>query len=94
MTHRPLIHQCGECSTLFLQSVDVTLSNPHEVLDCCPNPACLTPVTKSEPVCEAAVSWQFMHIIKHSGIDEVRRNTLRAIAESQMGPWEFAYRSL
>ncbi len=93
MTQRPLIRQCGECSTLFLQSKLVVLSNPHEVIDCCPNPRCETPVTKSEDVVEAAISWQFMHIIKHSGISETRRMTLRAIAEEQMGPWEFQFRS-
>lgn len=93
MTKRSLIRQCGECSTLFLQSVEIQLSNPSESIDCCPNPRCETLVSKSHELMEAAVSWQFMHIIKHSGFTETRRMNLRVLAEAEMGPWEFQYRS-
>lgn len=93
MTQRSLIRQCGECSTLFLQAIQVTLSNPRQVIECCPHPRCQASASKAEDITETAISWQFMHILKYSGISEARRMNLRVLAESQMGPWEFEYRS-
>lgn len=88
---RSLVHQCGECSTLFLQPATMLLNGL--VYELCPNPNCYGPIQFCVPIPESAVSWQFMHLIGHSGISEMRRMNLRLIAETQMGPWEFEYRS-
>lgn len=93
MSGRSLIRQCGECSILFLQSIEIVLSNPRQSLDCCPNPRCLALASKSHELMEAAVSWQFMHIVRYSGFSETRRMNLRELAEAEMGPWEFQFRS-
>lgn len=81
---KPIL-QCGECSTLFI--VAATQMFDGKVYELCPNPRCHGPISKCEPIVEAAVSWAFMHIIGNSGIPEVRRMHLRCIAESQMKPW-------
>jgi len=86
------IRQCGECSTLFIQPATQAVAG--KVYELCPNPNCNGPISKCEDIVEAAVSWQFMHIIGHSGIGETRRMHLRCLAESQMGPWHNSYRRL
>ena len=92
MTDRSLVRQCGECSTLFLEPGIVTIAD--KVHELCPNPNCYGPISLCQPIPEAAVSWAFMHIIAHSGISETRRTNRRELAESQMGPGQFAYRAL
>jgi hypothetical protein len=92
MSDRSLMRQCGNCSTLFLEFDEVAVAG--KVYEICPNPNCHGPSNICSTIPEAAVSWQFMHIIAHSGISERRRTTLRNLAESSMGPWEFEYRSL
>jgi len=91
MTANPLMIQCRECSTLFLQPATMVIDS--KVYDLCPNPECYGPISTCVAIPEAAVSWQFMHIIGHSGISETRRGILRDIAEQSMGPWQFMYRS-
>lgn len=87
MSDRSLMRQCGNCSTLYLQPSEAVIAG--EVREACPN--CDSPIF--DTIVEAAVSWQFMHIIEHSGIGETRRMNLRCIAEAEMGPWQFEYRS-
>lgn len=88
MSRSPLMNQCGNCSTLFLQPSEVVIAG--EVREACP--ACFSHIFDS--ILESAVSWMFMHIILHSGIGEARRTNLRELAEGQMGQWEPRYRSL
>lgn len=92
MTDRSLIRQCANCSTLFLEFATMPVAG--KIYEVCPNPACHGPNSICGTIPEAAVSWQFMHIIAHSGISERRRMTLRNLAELNMGPWQFEYRSL
>jgi hypothetical protein len=91
MTDRSLIRQCANCSILFLEFATVALAG--KIYEICPNPSCHGPGSICDTIPEAAVSWQFMHIIGHSGFGETRRTILRDIAESTMGPWQFEYRN-
>lgn len=86
------VKQCMECDTVFVQPATMLLDG--KVYELCPNRICYGPIFHCQPVEEPAVRWAFMHIMAHGGFSETRRMNLRVIAESQMGPWDNAYRSL
>lgn len=84
------IYQCLNCEIVFRVFATVELGGvTHEL---CPNPGCYGPIELCELLPNDAINRYFMHVIAHSGIDYIRRMNLREISESQMGPWDPAYR--